>query len=131
MSRAARLANVCLYVPAMKHLTFAEKSLLVTDDAADLLLEYARVLAQHSAVDTVKIQAVGPDGNTVEVSFLLNSRSTMVVETTNSTVQPPDNAEAVRYMLERVQRLLQPPAVTPEPVSEAFDYDLADLPRFG
>ena len=50
----------------MKHVTFAEKSLLMGDDAADTLLEYARVLGDHDRVDTVALRSISPDGNTVE-----------------------------------------------------------------
>jgi hypothetical protein len=102
----------------VKHVVFAEKSLLMGDDAADLLLEYARLLGETSHVDTVSIRAIGSDGNTVDVGFLLNVSSVMVVESTNSTVEPPGNDEAVRYMQARIDYLTRPPSA---PVDDAHD----------
>ena len=52
----------------MKHVMFAEKSLLMGDEVADCLLEYARLLADNSTADTVTIRAISPDGNTIDVS---------------------------------------------------------------
>ena len=49
------------YLLRMKHVTNAEKSLLMGDDAADSLLEYARLLGEASHVDTVTVRALGPD----------------------------------------------------------------------
>jgi hypothetical protein len=110
----------------MKHVNFGDKSLLMGDDAADSLLEYASLLAQDSSADTVTVQAVGPDGNTVDVALLLNSSSIMAVESTNSTMDAPENTEAVRYMQERIDRL-QTPTVRPANPGEGFDYDLDPL----
>ena len=39
----------------MKHLTFADKSLLIGDDAADALLEYAAILAGQAKADNVTV----------------------------------------------------------------------------
>ncbi|KJQ56000.1 hypothetical protein [Microbacterium sp. SA39] len=53
----------------MKHVTYGEKSLLMGDDAADTLLEYARLVADNSTADTVTVRSISPDGNTVEALF--------------------------------------------------------------
>jgi hypothetical protein len=98
----------------MKHVMYAEKSLLMGDEVADAILEYARLLADASHADTVTVRAIGVDGNTVDAAFLLNSTSVMMVESTNSTVVPPDNAEAVRYLQEQIERLRRPPGVQAE-----------------
>lgn len=98
----------------MKHVMFAEKSLLMDDEAADCLLEYARLLAETSHADSVSLRAISPDGNTVEGRFLLNAASVMLVESTNSEVEPPENAEAVQYMTERIEALKNPPESQPE-----------------
>lgn len=111
----------------MKHVTFAEKSLLMGDDAADCLLEYARVLAETTGADTVTVTAIGTDGNTVDAAFLLNSSSVMVIESTNSATEPPDNSEAVRYMQDRIDRLLHPREVQPSSDRDGYDYDIADF----
>ncbi|WP_396667452.1 hypothetical protein [Microbacterium sp. R86528] len=108
----------------MKHVKFADKSLLMDDETADRLLEYAQVLADTSHADSVSLRAISPDGNTIEGRFLLNSASVMLVESTNSEVNPPDNAEAVKYMTERIRALKSPPVAQPEAESPDTD-DLA------
>jgi hypothetical protein len=86
----------------MKHITGAEKSLLVGDEAADLLLEYASFLGNGRMVDTVKLSAYGSDGEEVTATFLLNDGVTIIAESTRSTLPEPDNAEAVAYMRQAI-----------------------------
>jgi hypothetical protein len=113
----------------MKHVTVAEKSLLMGDDVADCLLEYSRLLGQDSQVDAVTVRGIGPDGNTVDVSILLNAATMLVIESTNTTVEAPGNDEAVRYMQERIDRIINPPEARPEPSGETFDFDIEDPGR--
>jgi len=108
----------------MKHVMFAEKSLLMGDEVADCLLEYAQLLAANSTADTVTVRAISPDGNTIDAAFLLNAASVMMAESTNSTVEAPPNDEAVQYMQERIDRLLHPPSAQPETANSDPDYDL-------
>lgn len=96
------------------------------DDAADSLLEYARLLGEASHVDTVTVRAIGPYGNAVDAALLLNGSSAMVVESTNWTVQLPGNDEAVRYMQERIGHLTRPRS-TPEDDAD----DILHLDDFG
>jgi len=110
----------------MKHVTFGEKSLLVGDAAADTLLEYARLVADNQRADTVALRCISPDGNTVEASFLLNTNTLLMVESTNSEVEPPDNAEAVAEMQQRIDALTRPIGAQPENDWED-DYDVTDL----
>ena len=108
----------------MKHVMFAEKSLLMGDEVADYLLEYARLLAENAAADTVTVRAISPDGNTIDAALLLNAASVMMAESTNSTVEAPSNDEAVRYLRDRIDRLLHPPTARPETAAPDLDYDL-------
>lgn len=108
----------------MKHVMFAEKSLLMGDEVADCLLEYARVLGENSSADTVTLRAISPDGNTIDAAFLLNAATVMMAESTNSEVQPPSNDEAVRYMRDRIDRLQHPPTAQSESMPADPDYDL-------
>jgi hypothetical protein len=117
------------YAEGMKHVTLAEKSLLMGDDIADCLLEYSRLLGQDSQVDAVTVRAIGPDGNTVDVSILLNSGTTLVIESTNSTVEAPENHEAVRYVQSRIDRIINPPEAHAETSSDTFDFDIDDRGR--
>jgi hypothetical protein len=88
----------------MKHITFASKSLFVDDDAADTLLEYAALLAQSGDADTVELNAINADGNEVVATFLLDSGSPLMAETTTSSLEPPENDEAVAYMRTEIGR---------------------------
>ncbi|MCP2635453.1 hypothetical protein K0817_002600 [Microbacterium sp. HD4P20] len=111
----------------MKHVMYAEKSLLMGDDVADALLEYARLLAEGFHADTVTVRAIGADGNTVDAALLLTATSAMTVESTNSTVIPPDNAEAVRYLHGCIERLNRPPTVQAEVDGGMLDHEDIDL----
>jgi len=118
-------------LPIVKHVTYSEKSLLMDDQAADTLLEYARLLGESSGADTVTVRAIGVDGNTVDAAFLLNDSSVMMVESTNSTVEAPDNSEAVRYMQERIDHLNRPPEVQADEAGGDYPYGDLDLPGLG
>lgn len=107
----------------MKHITFSDKSLLVDDDAADLLLEYAALLADRRKADTVDIIGIEPNGNEVTATFLLDTGAPLMAESTNATMTPPDNAEAIAYMRERIMLLSSPPAVRPENETMPTNYE--------
>jgi hypothetical protein len=108
----------------MKHVTYAEKSLLMGDDAADTLLEYARLLADNDRADTVTLRSLSPDGNTVEASFLLTVSTILMVESTNSDIAPPDNGHAVEDMRDRIEGITHPRGATAEEPRHEVDYDL-------
>jgi len=115
----------------VKHVTYAEKSLLMDDDAADALIQYAKLLGEASGADTVTVRAIGADGNTVDAAFLLNNSSVMMVESTNSAMEPPDNEEAVRYMQQRIDQLNRPPEVQADEAGGEYPYGDLDLPGLG
>ncbi|WP_207454796.1 hypothetical protein [Desertivibrio insolitus] len=101
----------------MKHISVAEKSLLVGDEAADTLIEYAALLGKLNSADSVQLNAVGIDGEEVTASFLLNSGSVFVVQSTNSTLPEPDNDAVVAYMREKLDGYRTPDL---EALSEGF-----------
>jgi hypothetical protein len=112
----------------MKHVTYADKSHLMGDGAADTLLEHARLLADNEHADTVTLTAISPDGNAVEASFLLTPSSVLMVESTNSDVAPPDNTNAIADMRDRIDAITHPLAAETEskaPCSQV-DYDLPE-----
>jgi hypothetical protein len=98
----------------MKHVTFGDKSLLMDDDAADTLLEYARLIGDASAADSVTLRAIGPDGNTIDAGILLNTSTNLIIESTNSDIDPPDNSAAVSEMRERIDALTRTAVAHPE-----------------
>ncbi|KAF2416464.1 hypothetical protein [Microbacterium sp. B35-30] len=109
----------------MKHVSFADKSLFMGDDAADTLLEYARLVADNERADTVTLRSISTDGNTVEASFLLDASTILMVETTNSEMDAPDNSEAVQDMKERIDAITRPVSVDSQEPPHV-DYDLPD-----
>jgi hypothetical protein len=115
----------------MKHVSFGEKALLMGDDVADALLEYARLVGDNGGADTVTLTAIGPDGSTTEVGILLNSSTTLVIESTHSDVVPPDNSDVVRDLRERMQAITRPNSAQPEERwtddDSESDYDSSDM----
>lgn len=63
--------------------------------------------------DTVTLRAIGADGNEVEATFLLNSGTELMTETTNTAALAPRNDEVVGYMQERTRLILTPPQGQP------------------
>ena len=90
------------YGPKVKHILLADKSLLVGDEAADLLLSYAGLIAEVGRGDTITLRAIDQGGDTVVAGLLLNSGTALVTQTTTSTLPEPDNVEVIRYMRERI-----------------------------
>lgn len=109
----------------MKHVTYGERSLFVDDESADLLMEYARVLAKENDSDTVPVRVIGIDGNEVEATFLLNPSTAIMAETTHTTAQAPTNASAIQYLREQIHLRSFPPQPQPEtPAPETPPFDL-------
>jgi hypothetical protein len=98
----------------MKHITFADKTLFVDDDTSDALVEYAGLLGAEGTADTVRVTAIGGDGNQVEADFVLNAATNLMAETTNSDMQPPRNDEAISYMRSKMDQLRREPSAQPE-----------------
>ena len=86
----------------MQHLTVADKSLLIGDDVADLLVRYAAQLGRTGSADDVTIRALGVDGQEVALHLLLNSGVTLVTESTGSRLPEPDNHEVVEHLRHRL-----------------------------
>jgi hypothetical protein len=103
----------------MKHLTFADKSLLVGDTTANLIMEYASQLALHQTADTITIAAIGADGNDVTATMLLDAGAPIMIETATTGVSEPDNADVDSYMVGQISRY-----VNPTPASSLDDHEL-------
>ena len=90
------------YCAGVKHLTMADKSLLVGTEAADLLTQYAALIARIGSGDAVTLRAVGVDGEEVEATFVLNSGTVLIAESSRSALPEPDNSSAVEYLRDRL-----------------------------
>lgn len=112
----------------MKRVTYADKTLLMGTDAAEALMEYARVLAQAASADAVTLRCLSTDGDAVQATFLLHAHTALLVESTYSDVGAPDNTEAVIELRDRIDRTRRPVSGGEEetPWSAASE-DLGDL----
>jgi hypothetical protein len=103
----------------VKHVTAVEKSLLVGDGAADALADYAAHVARLGTGDAVQLRALGIDGSEVVATFVLNSGTALMVESTDSVLPEPDNADAIAYMLAQMAQFeITADALSPEPPDE-------------
>lgn len=89
----------------MKHVTYAQKSLLMGDDVADELLAYAAQLADAGSADNVEVNAVGIDGEEVTATFVLGNGIDLMAETTTSQLPEPDNSAVLAYIRERSETI--------------------------
>lgn len=106
-------------------LLFANKTILVGDDAADALIEYGVALAANNTADRVTFAAIGADGATVQAVFLLNSGAALVAETTPSGLPEPDNTAEVARIRDRITRLSggHPVQPTDDDATSHFDHE--------
>ncbi|MBW9119551.1 hypothetical protein JNB63_05540 [Microbacterium trichothecenolyticum] len=93
----------------MKHVTYADKALFLDDESADWLMEYARALGVAGMTDSISLHAIGLDGNEVDVTFLLNSNTELITQTTQNSLSAPRNDEVVGYMQEQTRLIMSPP----------------------
>jgi hypothetical protein len=107
----------------MKHLTFADKSLLLDDETADALVEYAALLVQHDSADTVDVHAFGADGDEVDAKLLLSSGAPIMVETSQTSLPDPDNREALAYIRSASARLSHPVGGPIEGLQDIHEFD--------
>ncbi|WP_159602701.1 hypothetical protein [Agromyces humi] len=111
----------------MMRLTFADKSLLVGDDVADLLVEYSTALAEAGQADSVTVVAYGSDGQKVTAKFALSEGAAILAESTQTDLADPDNAAAESYLREQIRIRRSGGRVRPsaEPMPTAYDdFDL-------
>jgi len=112
----------------MKRVTYADTALLMGDDAADTLLEYARVLTQSAGVDSVTLRCLSTDGDAVDASFLIHGHAALLVESTHSDIAAPENTDAVAELRDRIQRVRQPAsAVQDDSLWSSTEDDLGEI----
>jgi hypothetical protein len=110
----------------MKHVTYAEKSLLVGDEMADVMLEYAAQLTSDGDGEALDVRAISGDGDEVVATFLLGGGVPMMAETTTSTLPEPDNAELVARIRSDIARRRQPAEIEPHDGAVAPGDDLGE-----
>lgn len=110
----------------MRHVMYGGKSLLMEDASADTLVEYAAAVAADASGETVRLRALGDDGNEVDVAFLLNAGTVLVVESASGDLPLPANDERVEEMCAALARRRNPPSVQSEPVGDLLIADDED-----
>jgi len=98
----------------MRHITYSDKSVLVGDEAAETLVDYAAMIAKIGSADSVTLAIIGDDGDEGEATFLLTQGTILMSETTTSTAPEPDNSPAIQYMRDRLDAILSPAQVESE-----------------
>ena len=81
----------------MKHLTYADKPLLVDDETAELIVKYAVALGAAGTADSVELRGFGADGDEVVGSFVLNGGTVLMAETVHTSMNDPENTAAIEY----------------------------------
>jgi hypothetical protein len=97
----------------MKHLTYADQSVLIGDEAADTLVRFAARLSDSNRADTVTMNAIDGNGTVIVASFVLGAGVNLMAQTTSSPLEEPDNTEAVDYMRARIGELASPTNAQP------------------
>ncbi len=107
----------------MRHVTYANKSLFTGDEAGDLLVKYAALLADNRKGDAVRLNTISSDGNQTETLFLLDTGAPLLSESTEMTWPEPDNAEAVQYMRRKLIELsnLAPAATEDQTMPDNYE----------
>jgi hypothetical protein len=109
----------------MKYLTYADQSVLIGDEAADMLIRYSALLAEKGHADAISLSVIGNDGDAAVASFVLGTGTNLMATSTNSTIVEPDNREGIDNMRAKIDLLESPPAAEPDtgswPVAEDFD----------
>ena len=98
----------------MKFLTYADRSVLIGNEAADTLIEYSALLADNGRADSVALNAIGPDGDDIVASFVLGSGTNLMAESTSSQLPEPDNTDGLSYMKEKLDDLSSSHNVKPD-----------------
>ncbi len=106
----------------MRHVTYANKSLLTGNEAADLLVRYAATLADQKRGDAVRLNTISSDGNATETLFLLDTGAPLLSESTNIELPEPDNSDAVEYMRRKLIEFAQPaPAADDQAIPDNYE----------
>lgn len=116
----------------MHHMTYADKSILVGDEVARLVIAYAAELAHHGDADDVEVRAISSDGDAVVAILLLGAGAPIMAESAHSDLPEPDNRRTVDYMRRRIEALGHAPTGGPleAPDSRELESFEADIVEF-
>lgn len=89
----------------MRHLSYGEKSVFVSDGVADALMELARVLSEEGRSETVTVDAVTETGHLVRVTLLLTPATGLIAESTDAVFALPADGGVVDALRARAARV--------------------------
>ena len=78
--------------------------LIVGDEVADLVADYAVLVARVNTADSVQLNAYDEGGDYVQATLVLSNGGAILVESTNSNLPDPDNSKAEQYIRSRIDR---------------------------
>jgi hypothetical protein len=111
----------------MKHISFANKSLLVGDDLAYVLLDYWALLAERADADIVEVRVLNTEGIVSSETVPLEAAVPLRVEPASLPFCEPDNADALAYLRRRIWSMTSPPWALPQPTSLSHYYEAFNL----
>jgi hypothetical protein len=79
--------------------------MLIGDEVAELLVEYAALIGRLGSADHVPLHVLNAQGEAVVVDVLLNSGTVLLVESTNSPFEEPDDAGTLELLRARAAAL--------------------------
>jgi hypothetical protein len=94
----------------MRHLSFGEKAVFVTDAVAEALIDLARALSDESRSESVTVDAVTEAGNRVRMTLLLTPATPLAAETTDVAFPLPADDAVVADLRTRTARVRGPAA---------------------
>jgi hypothetical protein len=111
----------------MKHISFANKSLLVGDELAYVLLEYRTLLAERAEADIVEVRVLDSDGIIASETVPLEAAVPLRMESASVSFCEPDNADALAYLRRRIWSMTSPSWTLPQPTSLSHYYEAFNL----
>lgn len=113
------------YAPSMKRITYSAVSMLVGDDVAGVLLDYAALLASTKDADTVTITGYDAHGEEMTVRFVISTGVSLASSAAVTDLPDPDNANILMYIREQMMRRSSPPGR--EPTDQTMPDNYEDL----
>lgn len=111
----------------MKHISFANKSMLVGDELAYVLLEYWALLVECGEADLVEVRVLDSDGTVSSETVTLEAAVPMRIRSASLPFGEPDNADALAYLRRRIWSMTSPPWALPQPTSLSHYYEAFNL----
>jgi hypothetical protein len=115
----------------MKLLTYADRSVLIGDEAADTLIHYSALLADSGHADSVVLNALDADGDEIVASFVLGSGTNLMSATATSKLPEPSNVEGLNYLKQKIEALTSTHNIEPDPEAKSTGSIFGGLPGDG